>query len=191
MKTKQCEVATNAALAASDTFRESMHEACAGAYRLAPTMKIYACGCSCHVGTSTKVWDSDDPSVTASLPILVAPAAEPPDPTPEGRKKPTKRPKADHRGGLPRNKCECGCGGLTGGRFVPGHDAKLKSELIRKARGGDPRAWAEIVLRKWDRLFKSDESRPEPRTVKLAYETVLDKPDQEAWLRERVKSRRG
>ena len=31
--------------------------------------------------------------------------------------------------GLPKfrsvNRCECGCPGLTGNRFVPGHDAKL------------------------------------------------------------------
>jgi hypothetical protein len=34
-------------------------------------------------------------------------------------------------------RCECGCGGTTrGGRFLPGHDAKLKSQLLAKSRTG-------------------------------------------------------
>jgi hypothetical protein len=36
--------------------------------------------------------------------------------------------------GVPRP-CECGCGGMTeGGRFRPGHDAKLASRLLAEAR---------------------------------------------------------
>jgi hypothetical protein len=33
--------------------------------------------------------------------------------------------------------CECGCGRPAPRRFVPGHDAKLKSELIRFVLAGD------------------------------------------------------
>jgi hypothetical protein len=34
--------------------------------------------------------------------------------------------------------CRCGCGGWTrGGRFLPGHDARLKGQLLRAARGLD------------------------------------------------------
>lgn len=51
-----------------------------------------------------------------------------------------------------KNRCECGCGGNTrGGRFLPGHDAKLKSQLLAKAREGRTarsRQLAEARLRK-------------------------------------------
>jgi len=33
------------------------------------------------------------------------------------------------------NACECGCGGRTGNRFVPGHDAKLLGLTKRVAAG--------------------------------------------------------
>lgn len=34
-----------------------------------------------------------------------------------------------------KNACWCGCGGTTGGRFVPGHDSKLHSLAKQVARG--------------------------------------------------------
>lgn len=34
-----------------------------------------------------------------------------------------------------QSKCKCGCGGLTGGNFVPGHDARFKGWLIKIAKG--------------------------------------------------------
>ena len=41
--------------------------------------------------------------------------------------------------------CLCGCGGTTKTRFVPGHDARLKSALTRTAaKGGEP---AELATR--------------------------------------------
>lgn len=36
--------------------------------------------------------------------------------------------------------CLCGCEGLTKGRFVPGHDAKLKSRLAATVADGTPAA---------------------------------------------------
>jgi hypothetical protein len=33
------------------------------------------------------------------------------------------------------NKCECGCGHLTGNRFVPGHDSRLRGWVLRLERG--------------------------------------------------------
>lgn len=33
------------------------------------------------------------------------------------------------------NRCECGCNGLTGNRFVPGHDAKLAAWVKRVKAG--------------------------------------------------------
>lgn len=45
--------------------------------------------------------------------------------------------------GLPKiksvNRCECGCPGLTGNRFVPGHDAKLLG-MVKRVEAG---VWAE------------------------------------------------
>lgn len=41
--------------------------------------------------------------------------------------------------------CECGCGAPVRQRFLPGHDAKLKSRLLRAARLGD--TFAEEQLR--------------------------------------------
>jgi hypothetical protein len=39
--------------------------------------------------------------------------------------------------GVPRP-CECECGGMTkGGRFQPGHDAKLASQLLAEARAAE------------------------------------------------------
>lgn len=48
--------------------------------------------------------------------------------------------------------CECGCGGVTkGGKFQPGHDAKLKSSLLRRAAGGDETAQEELRRRRWEK----------------------------------------
>ena len=33
------------------------------------------------------------------------------------------------------NHCECGCKGITGNRFVPGHDAKLAARIKRVQAG--------------------------------------------------------
>ena len=43
--------------------------------------------------------------------------------------------------GRDRLPCECGCGGVPAGRisrFLPGHDAKLASRLLRESRGSEP-----------------------------------------------------
>jgi hypothetical protein len=45
--------------------------------------------------------------------------------------------------------CEC-CGEPTrGGRFLPGHDAKLVSTLLERIRSGDDAAYAEMERRNW------------------------------------------
>lgn len=47
-------------------------------------------------------------------------------------------------------RCECGCGGATkGGRFLPGHDAKLKKELLALARSGKKRALKRLQKLGW------------------------------------------
>jgi hypothetical protein len=52
--------------------------------------------------------------------------------------------------------CECGCGGHTkGGRFLPGHDSKLKKELIGQALGGKKRARNRLEKLGWGKFLKA------------------------------------
>lgn len=52
--------------------------------------------------------------------------------------------------------CECGCGEITnGGRFRPGHDAKLKSRLIKEALAGGKRAVAKLEALGWTRFLET------------------------------------
>jgi len=54
--------------------------------------------------------------------------------------------------------CECGCGGHTKGRrFLPGHDAKLKKELIGEALGGKKRARNRLEKLGWGKFLKAAE----------------------------------
>jgi len=50
--------------------------------------------------------------------------------------------------------CECGCKEMTrrGSRFKPGHDAKLKSALMKAAAKGDTKAQEELLSRGWVRV---------------------------------------
>lgn len=46
--------------------------------------------------------------------------------------------------------CECRCGGTTkGGKFIPGHDMKLKGALKRAYAAGDTAAYEELSRRGW------------------------------------------
>ena len=52
--------------------------------------------------------------------------------------------------------CECGCGEGARRRFIPGHDAKLRSRLLRAARAGDA-AHAELSRLGWRRPIPTQE----------------------------------
>jgi len=47
--------------------------------------------------------------------------------------------------------CECGCGAYAkpGRKFIPGHDSKLKSKLLKKYKQGDQEAENELIKRGW------------------------------------------
>jgi hypothetical protein len=45
--------------------------------------------------------------------------------------------------------CECGCGVVVPRRYLPGHDAKHRSRLLRAARGGDAEAARDLQARGW------------------------------------------
>lgn len=47
-------------------------------------------------------------------------------------------------------KCRCGCGSPVARRFLPGHDAKLKSYLVKEARAGRAAARAELRELGWE-----------------------------------------
>lgn len=50
--------------------------------------------------------------------------------------------------------CECGCGATTkGGRFLPGHDAKLKKSLIEAALLGSKRAETKLEKLGWTKFL--------------------------------------
>ncbi|MBJ7608193.1 MAG: DUF429 domain-containing protein [Candidatus Dormibacteraeota bacterium] len=49
---------------------------------------------------------------------------------------------------MARQTCACGCGAVVRRTFLPGHDAKLRSQLLRKARTGAS-AQAELKRRNW------------------------------------------
>ena len=57
-------------------------------------------------------------------------------------------------------KCLCGCGDVTkGGRFLPGHDARYKSALVNKARGGGRAADAakrRLVEMGWEKYIPTN-----------------------------------
>lgn len=58
--------------------------------------------------------------------------------------------------GNENSQCECGCGEITnGGRFRPGHDAKLKSRLIKEALAGGKRAAAKLEALGWTRFLET------------------------------------
>jgi len=62
------------------------------------------------------------------------------------------RPAADPR------LCECGCGSPVRRRFLPGHDARLRSRLLADARTGDA-ARAELQRLGWLHLLEEDGGR--------------------------------
>jgi hypothetical protein len=47
-------------------------------------------------------------------------------------------------------KCGCGCGAAVRNRFLPGHDAKLKSRLVKEARAGDEAALQKLREHGWE-----------------------------------------
>ena len=60
-----------------------------------------------------------------------------PDDASEGSDGQEKARTGPRRGRTPR-RCMCSCGGTTkGGRFLPGHDARLHSELMAQIKKGD------------------------------------------------------
>ena len=57
-------------------------------------------------------------------------------------------------------KCQCGCEATTkGGRFLPGHDAKLKSALVKEALGGSKRAVTKLEKLGWKKFLDAKQTK--------------------------------
>lgn len=94
-------------------------------------------------GASTSVGDPEEG-------VVLLPSRNPSAlPVPPLSEQPHRR---DHKVAVPvtvTQKCLCGCGALVRRRFLPGHDAKLKSRLRRAAALGDESAAHELNRLGW------------------------------------------
>ncbi|MGC3990168.1 MAG: hypothetical protein QM796_10900 [Chthoniobacteraceae bacterium] len=60
--------------------------------------------------------------------------------------------------------CECGCEAPTkGGRFLPGHDAKLKKQLIADALAGGKRAEKKLEALGWTKFLEAKREKVETK----------------------------
>jgi hypothetical protein len=60
----------------------------------------------------------------------------------------------------------CGCGAEVKSRFLPGHDAKLKSRLVTQGLDGDPAAVKELRKRKWQAHLEKARASRERKAAK-------------------------
>ena len=84
----------------------------------------------------------------------------------DGQEEPRKTPR---EGRTPRPYL-CSCGGMTkGGRFLPGHDARLRSELVAQIKKGDV-------------LLRSDRITPEQRAFAVRHGLIAKEtlPEEES-----------
>lgn len=136
MISRDCHIATWPGVALTKTGQSAFHDTCPGVCQT-DTGTIEWCDCDCHpllrpVKPPIETLPSRiPPAVSVSAPDPVAPDQD--------RVVPSR---------AATGRCEH-CGAPTGGRFAPGHDAKLKSQLWKGACGGSWKDWAELRLRGW------------------------------------------
>lgn len=134
VRSQPCHLAGHTGIAMTLEGVAALHNGCPGLC-VENGGKVVRCGCGCH---EDQAYDKD--AILASevaLPRAVAILAD-------GRERPAQNKSAPRGTGA----CEH-CGAQTGGRFAPGHDAKLKSILQTGAQEGNHKDWAELVLRGW------------------------------------------
>jgi hypothetical protein len=129
-------VASSRTIALLEAARSELHGGCPGAFRT-PDGAVHPCGCHCHADVNLA-----EASKSAALPVLDFPPTEPA----RALSVAQRRPLVASQSGF----CECGCGDRCARRFLPGHDAKLKSRLSKEATAGDLSAATEIQRRGWD-----------------------------------------
>ena len=69
--------------------------------------------------------------------------------------------------------CLCGCeGSPKAGRFLPGHDARLKSDLVKTALGGSKRAAKKLEELGWAKFLVEAKARLEAKKAREAAQTA-------------------
>ncbi len=135
MKTEDCDLATSRHVALNKATIESLHTMCPGGFRDMDS-NVHHCDCDCH-GQQPRDLD------VALLPVRTVPVSRP-EPVPVRQDRP-----APVTGTGRRCLCECGEEVSATARFRPGHDAKLKSRLLKKARAGSIEARLELHALGW------------------------------------------
>lgn len=92
------------------------------------------------------------------------------------RKKQEKKEQARANG----KPCGCGCGGKTGGgRYLPGHDAKHKSQLVKSAISGNSESERTLELLGWTSfLTKARDVASKPKKTTTHRERIKKNEDQ-------------
>jgi predicted nuclease with RNAse H fold len=104
-------------------------------------------GLRCLEGSFCTVGEEDDA-------VLVLPIQQLPirryvrDPSTATSVRRVSEPPRRPRGG-PLHACSCGCGQLVARRYAPGHDARHRSELLRRMRAGDAAALQQLTDLGW------------------------------------------
>ena len=137
IRSRPCHLASNVHVAIGDNLRAQFHEECPGA--CISDSKTVPCECDCH-GEVT-VEQAIEKASERGVPLPGSVAVSAPVAAPADKDRPARRT-------APTGRCEH-CGAPTGGRFAPGHDAKLKSQLWREAKNGNYKSYAELHLRRW------------------------------------------
>lgn len=137
----------------------------------------FAGGTSKWGGRATKYWVAA-PVETIEVPANLVELTT--DEAPAAPAKPAKVAKAAQA----PSKCECGCGKMAARRFLPGHDAKLKGQLIRTAveggKAGD-KAREELASRGWSKFLEASEAKAARVAAKRAQ--ILREADDRAKAR--------
>lgn len=179
MKTPHCQAADDTALAIPDDVRKAIHEGCSGGWINAVTQNLHQCFCVCHIGKPLVTIDE------GPFPVLDPDEGPGADQPTEAPKKGTKSPPTVQN--ATNRRCEH-CGEPCRARFLPGHDAKLKSMLAADALDGSSQATAELIARGWLRLVKTDGLSRETlwrAKIHLSHESPED------LIQRRVAERRG
>ena len=92
-------------------------------------------------------WVGDPEEGVILLPVRSS-VALPPISTPR-MSSPRMSSPSSEKGSLAKGECGCGCGALVRRRFLPGHDAKLKSQLLADWRRGDLAAKERLGELRW------------------------------------------
>lgn len=147
MKTHDCSLACNDSIAITNDMRDRLHMRCPGAYRTSASGALGWCDCLCHDDQTR----DEGAMRSMELPLISEGAVYGHSPSP-GEKDRPEALVAPPRPATGRQ-CGCGCGSPVARRFLPGHDAKLKSRLVKEARSGSKAARENLREHGWEHFI--------------------------------------